>query len=66
MATRYQKDNWNKGQNALEYAALIIVLAAVILTVVWSGTGKRPLQVSLENAFTTVGDKIVHDIENTR
>jgi len=57
---------FTRAQSALEYAALITVVTAVLLTIVWRSTGHSPIQTSLEQAFTTVGDKIVHEVNNVK
>lgn len=55
------------GQSGLEYAALITVVAAVILsTVILLNGHESPFQRSLTKAFDKVGDKIVHDVEKVK
>lgn len=48
-------------QSSLEYVALITVVAAVILLLMG-----EPLRNRLEQAFTGIGDKIVHEINSTQ
>ena len=69
MANLYikrQDKRFKNGQSGLEYVALITVVAAVILSIVWLSNGRSIFQQKLESAFTAVGDKIVYEIEKVK
>jgi Flp pilus assembly pilin Flp len=55
-----------RAQNSLEYAALITAVAAVILSIVWTRSGKSPFQKSLEGAFNIMGNKITYEINKVK
>ena len=52
----------NKGQSSLDYIALLIVTASVIIAIISS----EGLRGKLQTAFNTVGDKVVNEIGNIR
>lgn len=49
-----------KGQTALEYAALLVVLAAVVAVFIWgsSGEGSASLRGKVEQVYTTATGKV--------
>lgn len=46
-----------KGQSALEYAALITLLAAVVAFFVW-GSGAGTVKTKVDSTYTAAADKI--------
>lgn len=66
MEIRYINKMNKRGQNSLEYVVLITLVAAVLLSTIWLMHGASPFQEKLIDAFNTVGDKIVYEIEQVK
>lgn len=66
MEIRYINKMNKRGQNSLEYVVLITLVAAVLLSAIWLMNGESPFQTKLTDAFNTVGDKIVYEINQVK